>query len=1633
MGEKEKVISLYNYISEISKNSKNVIKNLDKEIWNYYLKDLPNDENIEYNHSYDENIIKIRKPKYLSPLKIEKEFLDWIEGNWDNHREKVKIKIERVIEKIIKDEEGNDKKISDIETIPEEIKEKLQIQLEKRKIWEEKQKSIEKVIKIFDSLYIRYLELKKESETIEIVLANGIIKIEKSDIYYPILIKKIKIDFQSKENIITIKNMDEEYISELYTDFLIDETDIRLDAVLELDKKVKEENIYPLDEEKIDGFFKEFIHKLSVNGYYKEELDNLHLISKDSIIIENNPVLIIRKKDVGISKAIDEIIKNIEEFNDIPEQLTELVGIVNEKKKENLESKSEIKKEEILFVKESNKEQMEIAEKIEKHNAVIVQGPPGTGKTHTIANLLGHFLAQGKNVLVTSQTRKALKVLKDKIPEEMRGLCISILDDDNSDMKRSVDSISEKMGSYTSDELKKQVEILEKERIEKYKELKKIKDKLFAIRFRENQSIIYNGESFSVKEVGYYLKENEIKLNKIPGKILDDSSCPINNDELKFLLNYRQKLSKEEEKEIKLGLPSENIFMSKNEFQELILEEMKKTEELKKILDNTEFYFEENKIIVENKEVIDLEKFEKFGLNENLIPNKLKNPKEWKLNIILAGANNGSKRKSWEFLLDEIKNINNLMNDKSIKFLGKNIEYKDLLIKEAKNLLIELEEGIKNPGFIFKRNLKKAQENIGEKILINNKKIDTLEECQLVLEYLDIEEKKEEISIKWNSIATEEIKIENLDEDFFDNPFEYINEIFYYLNWYNNEKTKFVENILNSGLDKNKIFLEEESLLSEEIKAIPGYLERIEKQYKIGEKALEVLKIKEKYDNYKKVMEENLKENSEIEKRIKLAIEEKNIVEYGIQLEILHDLINKKEIYIKEEEILSKIKVKANEWFDSLKLETFNEEIEDIYEVWKWKILSQKIEELVKEPYEKLQKEIKENIKILKKLTLELAINKSWYHVLCFVEKKENLKVSQALRGWKLSMKKIGKGKGKNVELYRTQAKEKIAICQKAVPVWIMPMNKVIDTLNPAKNRFDIVIIDEASQSDISSLVLLYMAKKVIIVGDDKQVSPAGVGKEIDKENILRDKYLKGRISNEDLYGTRSSLYSIASTTYQPLMLREHFRCVPEIISYSNKTSYDYKIKPLREASSSKLKPAVINFRVEGKRDDFKKINRIEAETIVSLIKACLEEEVYKDSSFGVISLLGKEQVDLIQEILVKKLGNEIIEKHNILCGDPSHFQGDERDVIFLSMVDSNEGKEIPLRKTSEGTENYNKKRYNVAASRAKDQMWIVHSLDMINDLKQEDLRRELLEFASNPKTFMLEDSVKEKSDSYFEEEVAKYLLAREYNLQQQWEVGAYKIDMVISCGEKRIALECDGERWHSSEEQIKNDIERQEILERCGWEFIRIRGSKYFRNPERTMLEVIEELNKKGIYPEKNNNDIKIINSNEELLNKIKNRAKEILDSWKENKTLEEEDIDITEEIIENDILIKEPQINIESNKTEIEKEEEKLIESKKEKKIEKVDKTVEQMNLLYWIKSKEVLEEEIVETEDIFEFLKKEELEFIDNRKLSKLLWIIYDSKKEGKLETFLQKMGYQYSLDKRGAKVTKNRKAWRIKLEE
>ena len=103
-------------------------------------------------------------------------------------------------------------------------------------------------------------------------------------------------------------------------------------------------------------------------------------------------------------------------------------------------------------------------------------------------------------------------------------------------------------------------------------------------------------------------------------------------------------------------------------------------------------------------------------------------------------------------------------------------------------------------------------------------------------------------------------------------------------------------------------------------------------------------------------------------------------------------------------------------------------------------------------------------------------------------------------------------------------------LCQTAIPVWIMPLNRVVENFDPQNNKFDVVIIDEASQADILALSALYLGKRVIIVGDDEQVSPDNVGIKIEEINAMIEQHLKG-IPNSHLFNGKTSVYDLAKAS----------------------------------------------------------------------------------------------------------------------------------------------------------------------------------------------------------------------------------------------------------------------------------------------------------------------------------------------------------------------------------------------------------------------------------------------------------------------------------------------------------------------
>ena len=1473
MDKRGNIIALYQYITEVVKSIKTEKKDIHNEEWCYFLEDLPKYSGVTLNYLDNKNnlanqkILQVEKLPFLEPLAIDKGLLDWLSSDWGDYKSPIKL----LSEKITKENDAS--KVVNISKKEKEILEKL---LKDRKLWVEEQKKIEVVRNLFDTLYNKYLVLDRDSDILELVVANGLVKVPNEDIYYPILLKKVNFSIDTEKNIISITDAsDNDFITqELYLNFLAEVENINLDKVFYLEDKIVENNIHPISKnETIKDFFREFIHNLNPRAQFIEDIrkDN-----KENIItIEWKPILFIRKKDDGKVEAINNIIKDIENGGEIPEYLSELVGVIGSDKR-TIEQVPDI-----LFTKETNNEQIEIIKSLYSHRAVVVQGPPGTGKTHTIANLLGHFLAEGKNVLITSQTKKALDVLKEKIPTDIQDLCISMLDDDSSDLGNSVESISEKLGYLNLENLKNECEEIENQRNELKEDIKNIKRKIFNIKYQESHPIIYNNESITLKEAGEFLRKNQRELDRIPGVVSSGVPCPINNENLAFLKSgYKKSVSKEEEKEIELGLNKLSDFWTLEEFREILENKKDIVSKLNLLLKNRKYHIDNNLFYIDDKTIIDLDKFKNYLDIDKIIPKDLKVIEDWKKEVCIAGSDAGDK-KIWSNFIRDIRKLYDLTNMTKDQLFKKNIVYKDIDISTAQKLITALKKGIEKPGFFFKHRLRKARREISDKVTINNKILETLYDCNIALEYINLIELRENTKNTWNilmvgNILTDEI---NDNKNLYKQLYSYAEQMEYLLNWYERDKKLFLHKIEEAGFVKTNINkTENSSICANEINQILDFIPTLEELISIGKVALGYREIDMKLGEYLEKIENLIKDLSPLGKEIENAVLNEDTDKYSKTLEKLKVLSEKEVLYKKYKTLLNDVKTVASSWGDELENGLFNDKIENIYNVWRYKQISQKLKELAEKPYATLQADILEKSEELKKLTIELVTKKTWYNIVKFLEEKDNLAISQALKGWKQTIQKIGKGTGKNTNIYKKSAREKMLLCQKVVPAWIMPLNKVFDTLNPVENKFDIVIIDEASQSDISSLILLYMAKKVIIVGDDKQVSPSDVGVNIDKINMFRRKYIKGKVANDDLYGIRASLYSIVSTTFQPISLREHFRSVPEIIGYSNKTSYDNQILPLRDSNSSILKPAIIEHKVAGKRDEKSKINRVEAETIVSLIEACLAMKEYKNSTFGVISLLGDEQAELIQNLIVQRIPATEIENHKILCGNSASFQGDERDVIFISLVDSSEENKS-LRLVGEGVEGATRKRYNVAISRAKDQLWIVHSIDK-NALKEGDLRKELFEYIDSLKENTFEKSAIENSTaSDFENEVARHLLEKNYTIKQKWRVGSYDIDMVAIYDDKKIAIECDGKTLNHTEEEVIANLEEQEILERCGWEFIRVRASEYFRNPEKAIKDLIIQLDDKGVYP----NHKEIYTDKNELLNNIKSEALELMEKYEE------------------------------------------------------------------------------------------------------------------------------------------------------
>ena len=248
--------------------------------------------------------------------------------------------------------------------------------------------------------------------------------------------------------------------------------------------------------------------------------------------------------------------------------------------------------------------------------------------------------------------------------------------------------------------------------------------------------------------------------------------------------------------------------------------------------------------------------------------------------------------------------------------------------------------------------------------------------------------------------------------------------------------------------------------------------------------------------------------------------------------------------------------------------------------------------------------------------------------------------------------------------------------------------------------------------------------------------------------------------------------------------------------------------------------------------------------------------------------MTGGQQAQLIQKLLIDEIEPEEIEIRNLLVGRPYAFQADERHVIFLSMMNAPEdGRRCRMVSGAP-----KEREFNVAASRAIDQMWLFHSATL-NDLRPDCLQYKLLDHCQNPRVEQQEieglgiDQIRAAAtqgerkagrqpppfDSWFEVDVFLRIVDRGYRVIPQYEVNpfdrTFRIDMVVEGMHGKLAVECDGDQWHGPD-RYEHDMGRQRELERASWRFWRVRGGAFYYEPDSAMETLWDTLRDNGIYP---------------------------------------------------------------------------------------------------------------------------------------------------------------------------------------
>ncbi|MEU3614392.1 AAA domain-containing protein [Streptomyces sp. NPDC006872] len=1174
------------------------------------------------------------------------------------------------------------------------------------------------------------------------------------------------------------------------------------------------------------------------------------------------PALIVRPRDRNaLLSFYDRIADSVASEAHAPLGLAQLVLPLNSEDRANWDGHEipPLFGDDPLFPGKTNERQRSVLRRLEHDTGVVVQGPPGTGKTHTIANLVSALLAQGQRVLVTSARDQALTVLRDKLPPAVRDLCVLLLSsarqDGSDELERTINALTDQVAASDPDQLRDEIRRLTADREDVRGRINALTEQVIALREAEvyrHREVApgYGGTLAAIVQRVHENAERHSWISVVPDQGPAPSVPPLSPAQAVELLI----LLRDGAAELRAGgqLPDPDTLPTPDDLAQKLAAGRVTDDGL-----TPEAAHIRDRLVQLDTSVTDeltslagacRTALHRLGLAASALQ---WDSDKWTTKALtdrLSRENLPRWRRVSE-LADQLAAVSRQLDAQGMKRVTVpeqlSVERADAMVSTGSALRDHLASGgkLRPSGSFRAAKAQKAAQELLDTCTVNGRSPETLEDLDAVLTHLRVRSSVVALAERWAQVGVPipegpvELRLTSLTEAY---------ERLEHIDAFGTARDRIDDLLVSHGVHIPFTSRPAWQDFTTALAALSGR--------RAADEAMAELAI---WEEHLRTPVEGSHPATEALAAAQ-AIRDQDIDRYAKELDALRKAHLREHRRRRCAVLLDSVRRAHPMLADQLTQEpddpAWETRLDSLADAWAWSAASAFVRRQRTPGRERqLEGELAQYERNLEDLTGELAAICGRLHCLERMTQEQR----SALQAYRTHMASYGKGKGRSAGRYRAAAHDAMRTAQGAVPAWVMPISQVAEMVLPKRDAFDVVIVDEASQAGMDALFLMWLAPRVIVVGDDKQCAPSLSG--MGRHQAIHDRLISHLpdmpTSLRTLYGPATNLYQLLSTFFPKVIrLEEHFRCMPEIIGWSSQTFYNNKLQPLRQYGGDRLDPLVTHF-VEGaviQGRDSRLRNAKEAEALVDCLAQLVEDPAYRDKTMGVITLQGPVgQVKLLEQLINERIPAPVREHHQIRVGNPASFQGDERHVILLSMVATD-----PPR-IAGGARN-ERQAYNVAASRAQDQMRLFYSVPP-DRLKTGDLRLNLLAYMENPPAALADsDDIGEVSseipqkpfESLFEQHVYLRLKARGYHVIPQYPAGSKRIDLVVVGARGRLAVECDGERYHSSPEQIRYDQQRDRELQRVGWTFWRLPESEFRFDPDEALVGLWEELNRLGIRP---------------------------------------------------------------------------------------------------------------------------------------------------------------------------------------